>query len=391
MTKPYYPGLDGLRAVAIVIVLLGHAGVPYVAPHVGVDIFFTLSGFLITSLLVAEHDRHGSIGLRHFYMRRILRLAPALWLTVALVLVIACWLNVWGRWTLRDAGLALSYTTNWARVSGLNRVALPNGFVLDSPLGHTWSLAIEEQYYLIWPLVIALLCQRVPDARSRAVVLFSLFGFFAVYRALMVGYLSPERIYFGLDTHADGLILGGGLAASLCSASLWWSAKNRLTRMLAMGVAAGVLLAALQMDWHTRSAGLVGFSATAIASSLFILDSVSGADGGLFRLVLTHPSARWIGRVSYGLYLWHYPVYFAARQSAILWSWQRLLVVGASTSLLLAAASFYLVEQRFLKLKARFLRADLSRKSGHGPKLSSKIVPHPEPANSLTTNNFELQ
>lgn len=355
MRHQYYPALDGLRAAAILIVLLGHAGVPYITPHVGVDVFFTLSGFLITSLLISEYEEHGSISSRRFYIRRFLRLVPALWMTVAFVVVLTVALQVAGMWTMRDAVLAITYTTNWARTDGLNRVALPNGFVLDSPLGHTWSLAIEEQYYILWPLAISALCRRLADTRFRAAALGALFLTLVVYRIALVGHVSAERLYFGLDTHADGLVLGGAVAASRWGAPHLWSAASRTARLGALAIAVAVVLAALQVPWEDRLAGLVGFTATALAAAVFILDSVCEEDS-LLKPLLTQPLLLWIGRVSYGLYLWHYPVYFAARHWSVVWSWQRLLVVGMPISLLLATTSYYLVERRFLRLKDKIAR-----------------------------------
>jgi peptidoglycan/LPS O-acetylase OafA/YrhL len=165
----FIPSLDGLRAMAVALVMLFHAGVPFLrSGGVGVDVFFTLSGFLITTLLLREFRTYGGISLKNFYMRRFLRLMPALWLTVAFVLAACFLLGVHAAWPLRDAAIALTYTTNWARVYGMvSPVTLHSGWIVDSPLAHTWSLAVEEQYYLLWAPIIVFICRRFSPARTR--------------------------------------------------------------------------------------------------------------------------------------------------------------------------------------------------------------------------------
>lgn len=358
----YYPSLDGLRALAVGIVLTSHAGAPFLrSGGVGVDVFFTLSGFLITSILLHEFQTYGSISLRNFYIRRFLRLMPALWLTVFFMLVSVWALDVRALWPLREAAFALTYSTNWAHIFGLvDRVTLANGYILDSPLSHTWSLAIEEQYYLLWPLVIGAICSWLTTRRTRLWTLIALFGMLVLYRASMVGRFSVGRIYFGLDTHADGLVLGSAVAALLAAYPTFWSDQPRFVKRAATMTAVAALLTVMAL-WTKEDAmmGLVGYAICAVASSVLVLEGVAHTPNVL-QSTLTQPPLVWLGRLSYGIYLWHFPLYFVLRHWSVIWNWQRLLLVGGGGTLVMAAASYYLVETRFLRLKARYVRENVS-------------------------------
>jgi len=334
-----------------------------------VDIFFTLSGFLITSLLLREFNAFESISLRNFYIRRFLRLMPALWLTVAFTLACTWALSIRETWPVRDAVWALAYLTNWARLFDAGRVTLANGWVVDSPLAHTWSLAIEEQYYLLWPLVIGALCRRFASPAARMRALLVLFVCIVLYRAVAVSHYSAARIYFGLDTHSDGLILGSATAALLSAYPAAWSRLSSLTRLCLIVTAIGALLTVMTLwTWRDAMMGRLGFAVCALATTLLILDCVTPGTSPL-RLVLSRPVAVWLGRISYGLYLWHFPVYFVVRHWDAVWNWQRVLVVGGSVTLALSAASYYTIETRFLRLKGRFVRASGARSVGSVPQM----------------------
>ena len=200
--KPYWSSLDGLRAFAVLIVLLSHAGVPLVhAGNIGVDVFFVLSGFLITGILSREYQTHARISLRNFYARRFLRLAPCLFLTC---LVAATVTKTFYNFVPYDRlTIAMTYTANWAKA------------LFDYNLGnlvHCWSLAIEEQYYLVWPLVVIALERSRLSSRGKCGTLLLIALLLALYRYAVVGTYSATRIYYGLDTHADGLVLGSALS-----------------------------------------------------------------------------------------------------------------------------------------------------------------------------------
>jgi peptidoglycan/LPS O-acetylase OafA/YrhL len=222
---PQYPGLDGLRALAVVAVLLYHGGVSWSGGgFLGVEMFFVLSGFLITSLLVAEWGRSGAIALRAFWARRARRLLPALF---ALVAAIGVYYALAGPTKaipgLQGDGIAtLLYISNWHQVAAGTNYFAASGPV--SPLQHTWSLAIEEQFYLLWPvLVLAVLGfarRRGATQRRSLQVLLGLSLTGAVAAAVEMALLFDsgrglDRVYYGTDTRATGLLLGASLAIAL--------------------------------------------------------------------------------------------------------------------------------------------------------------------------------
>src|SRR5438105_10401033 len=195
------PELTGLRGIAIIMVVIYHGAWPRaVGASLGVDIFFVLSGFLITSLLVREAQSAGSISLKNFYMRRVLRLLPALILMlVGITLYSLFFMSAeMFRHTFLDAIAAIFYSTNWIRAFSLN----------DSILGHTWSLSIEEQFYILWPAIFIFVTRR-RSSRLRFVLIAILVLAPLFLRALMQhNGVSPFRIYNGLDTRADDLMVG---------------------------------------------------------------------------------------------------------------------------------------------------------------------------------------
>jgi peptidoglycan/LPS O-acetylase OafA/YrhL len=203
----YVPALDGLRGLAVVVVMIYHAA-PELLPggFLGVELFFVLSGFLITSLLLKEHDRSG-IQLGRFYMRRALRLTPALIVMLASVVLLS-WVALSGdafRNTVSDAAFSLTYIFNWVRASDPGR---------SSFLGHTWSLCIEEQFYLLWPLLLPAITMIGRRDRLTERLLVAVAAI-VLWRMVLSNFASPMRIYNGLDTRADGLLLGCALGAAI--------------------------------------------------------------------------------------------------------------------------------------------------------------------------------
>lgn len=364
MQNRYYLGLDGLRGVAVAVVLLAHASVPFLeSGGVGVDIFFTLSGFLITSILLTEWVRHGSIAIKNFYARRFLRLLPCLWLTVAAYLVCFCAMSgTIPRHALKDAGAALLYVMNWVRAYDYGGTGA---------LGHTWSLAIEEQYYLLWPFLIVMLNRLGLSRRRQGWLLASAALLLALHRAALVGNVSAGRLYFGLDTHADGLLLGSALACFLSGSggqplSAGWS--KLISYVFAPGAVAGLAVVAGCWTWNDPGMGLYGYAAAAICSGLLVLDLVASPHSLLRRPLSAGPLV-WAGKVSYGLYLWHFPIYAIINRNISGVTWQHTLLVGGTLSVLVAAASYYLVERRFLRLKDRFSSAKATGITTSGRKI----------------------
>jgi peptidoglycan/LPS O-acetylase OafA/YrhL len=213
---PYLPGLDGLRALAVIAVLLYHAELPWIpGGFLGVEIFFVISGYLITTLLLAEWRQRGRIDVKAFWLRRARRLLPALYLLLVVTLAYAVVFLPGEVAGLRaDAIAAFGYVTNWYLVLGHESYFEAIG--RPSLLKHLWSLAVEEQFYLLWPPLLALgLSVGAARWRERRVLLVTLA--LAVASALLMALLyrpevDPSRIYFGSDTRAAGLLIGAALA-----------------------------------------------------------------------------------------------------------------------------------------------------------------------------------
>jgi peptidoglycan/LPS O-acetylase OafA/YrhL len=213
---PYLPGLDGLRALAVIAVLLYHAELPWIpGGFLGVEVFFVISGYLITTLLLAEWRQRGRIDLKAFWLRRARRLLPALYLLLVVTLAYAVVFLPGEVAGLRgDAVAALGYVTNWYLVLGHESYFEAIG--RPSLLKHLWSLAVEEQFYLLWPPVLALgLGVGATRWRERRVLLGAL-ALAAASALLMALLYRPEvdlsRVYFGSDTRAAGLLIGAALA-----------------------------------------------------------------------------------------------------------------------------------------------------------------------------------
>ena len=333
--------LDGLRAVAVVAVLANHAGAFWFLPGggLGVDIFFVLSGFLITSLLLKERISRGSLSFGYFYARRALRLFPALATVLAVFLVVsAIWRqNDWSSVTLHHAWLVVVYSGNWSRAFGGNL----------GLFGHTWSLAVEEQFYLVWPAVTVLLVTRTRSRRTTALFLLAAAIAVMIYRlaALHAGWGIP-RVSNGIDTHCDGLLIGAALAYWVSddqapAAGPWLkpvAAIGAVALLIFMAVAHGLLLLE------------GGYSLAEVVTALMIWSQLS-APIRLADQVLTAAPMRWIGRRSYGLYLWHFPYYVIWQAT---YPHYRRIALAVVVTFISAAVSYRYIEMPALRLKARF-------------------------------------
>jgi peptidoglycan/LPS O-acetylase OafA/YrhL len=365
---PYRPGLDGLRALAVAGVVLYHAGVSWMpGGFLGVDVFFVLSGYLITSLLLAERRRKGRVGFKAFWMRRARRLLPAVLLVVFVCLLAASTIarDDLAR-TRGDALASVVYLTNWHLIAASHSYF--NAFGRPSLLQHLWSLAVEEQFYLFWPLVLMGSLRLV--GRHYTIVLTVLLALAST--ALMWGLYDPNRdpsrVYYGTDTRAATLLVGALLAFAWPLGGFRDEVSRRAARTLD-GIGCVALLAVLALFVRTQDYDPWlyhgGFLLVALCTAVLIAVVVHPA-ATLGRALGSEP-LRWIGIRSYGIYLWHWPVMMLSRPGIDV-PWRGTFVVLAQIALTvgLAALSYRYVEMPVRSGSAqRRLRAWLD---GHTPR-----------------------
>ena len=342
--RRYVPALDGVRALAVVAVLLFHGGVAAArGGFLGVDAFFVLSGYLITSLLLAEHARTGTIALTAFWGRRARRLLPAL-------LVLVAFTAVAGHATLApdelarlrgDALAALLYVANWRMIA--HGTGYFDTTAAPSLLQHTWSLAIEEQFYLLWPLVLLL----VLGGRRRPLPALCLAGIgLSAVAAAVLGAPGHDvgRAYYGTDTRAASLLIGALLAAALARRPSHARPSRALVGGLAVLGTAYTAWAWTHLTgaspWLYRGGLLAG--AVAVAA---VLAHVALFPRGTAARLLALPPLPQVGAVSYGLYLWHWPVYALVDGGRTGLGGPPLLAARLAVTLAAALASSALVEQ----------------------------------------------
>ncbi|MFD2688837.1 acyltransferase family protein [Streptomyces phyllanthi] len=353
----YLHGLDGVRAMAVVLVVVYHVAPSWLpGGFLGVDVFFVLSGYLITDLLCAERQRTGRIALGQFWIRRARRLLPALvTLLVTVTAVAALWRPERIDTSGRDVLSALTFTNNWWQIS--TDASYFASFGPPPLFQHLWTLGVEEQFYLAWPLVIlSLLWMTRSRVRSRARVAVVLAGAIVSLTAMALMHRPGEdasRVYFGTDTHAFGLLLGAALALAVPSAHAW---KHRWARFVcgAAGVLGWVVLGGLAGGLHSDSGYLYpwGFAAAACAAGAVVV-SASRA-GSVFATLLGASWLRWIGRRSYGIYLWHLPlIALALPDGHTAAQATRNALAAALLSLPVAAASYRWVEEPLRRSRPR--------------------------------------
>jgi len=347
----YRPELDGVRGISILLVYIHHLYYPMIpGGFLGVDIFFVLSGFLITSLLVEEWSRDGSISLKDFYIRRVLRLIPALFLVILIIGGFALTFLDKRRAieTYQGIGLTLSYVSNWLYAF--------NNFSANNPLGQTWSLAIEEQFYLTWPLLLSLALRFKLRRRLVLYIIALIIAIIALHRKMLVEHWATVlRLYHASDTRADMLLIGC-LLGLLVSWNLLPHNRRLEISLKVLSVLAIIFLGYMvgtkcREDMMLYQCG--GFTLVALSIGL-ILTVVVIWPPKVVLSVLRFAPLVWIGRISYGLYLWHWPVrWFVYTKNGLPTSVGQLLIVVV-LSLSLTTLSYYFVEKPFLRWKKRF-------------------------------------
>jgi len=338
----YRPALDGLRALAVMAVLLYHGGVSATpGGFLGVDLFFVLSGFLITTLLLLEIEGSGEVRLSAFWGRRARRLLPALFLVLLAVAIYAAWVGGEQARSIRlDALATLFYVSNWWFIASGNSYF--EQFQDPSPLTHTWSLAIEEQWYLLLPIALVLLPAAV-RTRSRLAVGFAAIGAVSVV-IMWLSYspgTDPSRAYYGTDTRLQALLVGAVLACLFTPGVIErFRPAARVAAPLGLIAVLGFFLVVSESDeWLYRG----GFLLIAIAGVALLAGVVSHPEG-VVATVLSLGPVVWVGRISYGLYLWHWPVYIVLSPGRTGMSGTPLLLLRLAVTFGIAAASYYLVE-----------------------------------------------
>lgn len=351
----YHPSLDGLRGIAILAVMAFNGHLLFMqGGFLGVDVFFVLSGFLITSILLQGYGETSRFDFKNFYVRRALRLLPALFALIVFIVVFALVFESGERLgnTINGVLFTLFYVANWAQVP-----PFPPGI---GPLSHAWSLSVEEQFYIVWPVLLFILLRLRNKAFAAAVtgglILTSVTASVLMWNA-DVPYL---RMYFGSDVRAHELLIGC-LAALMLSWGVF-SEKEKFRsvfRLLVPVSIAGILISFFAVSHTTAFVYTGGFALVSLATAVLILGLVLFPSklSGVFEF----GPLVWVGQISYGLYLWHFPViegtkkFFEGSMPPALLS-----TGGVLMSVGVAAVSYYLLELPFLRLKSRFRKEQRS-------------------------------
>jgi peptidoglycan/LPS O-acetylase OafA/YrhL len=345
-TRRHQPALDGLRGLAVAGVLLFHGG-HLTGGYLGVDAFFVLSGFLITSLLLAEVSSTSRISLSRFWARRARRLLPALACVLAAVALYAVFLAHDNELSAirGDALATIAYVANWRQIFTSNDYwAL---FRSPSPLQHTWSLSIEEQFYVLWPLVVVGVTRgRSAADAARRVLVTALAGTAVSFVVMQLTFDAADtsRAYYGTDTRMSSILIGAALAAWLALRGPVGVARRK--HLEGTAIAGAVVLALAWSHLSGTSAALYrgGFLVCAVATVLLIAAGVH-PDRGPVAGALSWRPIRELGLISYGVYLWHWPIYVVVdADRAHVTGWP-LLLIRILITLVVSWASFRFVER----------------------------------------------
>jgi peptidoglycan/LPS O-acetylase OafA/YrhL len=343
---PYLPGIDGLRAIAVLAVVLYHAS-PGLVPggFFGVDVFFVISGYLITSFLWADWKRNRDVGASGFWFRRARRLLPAV---AALIFGLSSFAILFLPDEVaalrQDALAAAAYVTNWYLI--VDQQSYFESFARPSLLRHLWSLAIEEQFYILWPLVLMVVLPRISPKAVVPVILAVAAGSWVLMALLYEPGADPSRVYYGTDTRIGGLLIGAAMAFVW---DPWKTARPKQpTTSLALNIAGFCALAGIAISflWFEDSDTLVYRGGFALVTLLSAIAVAAAARPWTIpgRIIGTAPFV-WVGVRSYSIYLWHWPVLMLTRpgidvsmDGLELWAFRAVLVLG------LAELSFRFVE-----------------------------------------------
>jgi peptidoglycan/LPS O-acetylase OafA/YrhL len=369
--RPHLPGLDGLRALAVIGVLAFHDD-RLTGGFLGVDLFFAVSGFLITTLLIDELQRTNTIDLIGFWGRRLRRLLPAVMVLLVVVVIFFRLFADTGQWIIarNDAPWAQFYVANWHQIS--SGAGYWDAFAAPSAFEHLWSLAIEEQFYVVWPLLV-IGAWRI--GRTRALGTLTGIGIIASFVAMLTIYDGgdPTRVYMGTDTRAFSLLCGAFVALPAIRHAI--TAGMQKFRRAASGLTAA-LIAAIGFMWFTVSGQSEwlfrgGLLAHSIASSLLAI-LVASSSSRLSVIFSWRPLA-YIGRLSYALYLWHWPVFIFCTSERLDVDGLTLTAIRIGITLALSIASYLLVEQP-IRHKAKWAHGSQGRQAFVATTLAAIVI-----------------
>jgi peptidoglycan/LPS O-acetylase OafA/YrhL len=347
LSQKKIPSLDGLRAVAVALVICNHLKVPYAPEGRGVLTFFVLSGFLITWMMLNESENNDGISVRNFYVRRVLRIFPAFYVFLALSFGALLLTRGWPSGSmLGDYLSAFSYTSNY-------RFALmPH---MDHACWHTWAVSIEEQFYLLWPWFFVAFQQ---DLRKLTHLLIAAIVLVDVYRIVLFFkfHVNENWLHYSFDSRVDHLLVGCLLAVLIKRGVLmrFWNFLTARTWISLVSFGLIVLSIAMDFRFHVAYKYAVGFVVDPLLTAIFLVQVIAMGNTWLWGW-LNWRVIRYLGQVSYGMFLYHMLVNrlvidVFGRHS--LWIHVPAVIAGAA---LLGAFSFHLIERRFLRLKSRFM------------------------------------
>ncbi|HVT41687.1 MAG TPA: acyltransferase family protein, partial [Acidimicrobiales bacterium] len=413
-TLGHIRGLDGIRALSVLAIIAFHTGLNSVpGGFYGVDSFFVLSGFLITSLLLREWGGSGTIRLRRFWAGRARRLLPALFLLVAVIgIVLAVVPHVLATpHVLSDALSTIFYVSNWYSIhNGVTYFSLSSQ---PSPLLHTWSLAIEEQFYLVWPLIVLAVlkigtstrsrhagrraievlgggklvllgtapAQRDPawTRRRRLQALFAVACLGSLASAILMVFFAPNgyttRAYYGTDTRAQALLVGAAISIGL---NLWRDGSQRrwFTRsagVLAIGGVAGTAALWCTTAETSTFAFSGGFLVASLLAGAVVLGCAVAPRSLVVRLLELPPLPQW-GRISYGVYLWYWPVLLVLTGQRLHWGVYPLFLARVGITVAIAAISYDLVEMPIRRGALKRWRSWIAAPIGAAAAISAVFV-----------------
>jgi peptidoglycan/LPS O-acetylase OafA/YrhL len=352
----YQPALDGVRALAVAAVLLFHAATPgFSGGYLGVSVFFTLSGYLITSLLLEEHAATGTIDLGAFYGRRIRRLLPASLFTVALIVVVSLTTDLFdGVAALRDHVLGSVFqVANWVFLAGegsyQNLLADTSG--TPSPLEHFWSLAVEEQFYWVWPVAMLAILRLATTWRARTCSIGGLTLAAGVAAPVIAAVWGPDAAYWATPARLSEILVGALLAVVL--------ARRTLPARTAVLAPIGLVALGLCVVLFPASSGPAYEGALPLIGALSGVLLVGLQVEGTVRAALSAAPLVWLGKISYGVYLFHWPIYVLVDDDRLGTGGAVLTLVRLALTLGVSVLSYRLIEQPIRRARRIGLRPTL--------------------------------